>query len=111
MTAYEVRISDWSSVVCSSDLAGLEARLTASAFLFGARACLADAAIFPFVRQFAHVDTAWFAARPWPALRAWLESWLASDLFVQVMRKYPRWDPGTIGPIFPSHDETGGLVG
>src|SRR3546814_4372902 len=34
-TAYEMRISDWSSDVCSSDLAGLAAALEAEIHLYG----------------------------------------------------------------------------
>lgn len=48
---------------------------------------LADAAIFPFLRQFAAVDQAWFDAEPLPALQAWLSRWLASDLFIAIMKK------------------------
>ncbi len=50
---------------------------------------LADAAIFPFVRQFAGVDAAWFAQSPRPHTQAWLAHWLASGLFALVMR--PGW--------------------
>lgn len=56
-------------------------------WLGGAQPVLADAAIFPFVRQFAAVDPAWWVGSPFPATRAWLHSWLASDLFAGVMRK------------------------
>ena len=55
--------------------------------LGGAQPVLADAAIFPFVRQFAAVEPAWWASSPFTATRAWLQSWLVSDLFVGVMRK------------------------
>ena len=68
--------------------------------LFGARACLADAAIMPFVRQFAHVDREWFYAEPWPAIHAWLTAWLKSPLFTAVMVKHEPWQGGQ-GPVFP----------
>lgn len=48
---------------------------------------LADIAIFPFVRQFAAVDSQWFAASPYPRLRDWLEGHLASTLFKTIMAK------------------------
>ena len=70
-------------------LADLEARLTGNAWLLGGRMSIADAAIFPFVRQFAMVDPAWFASTPWPSLRRWLEAILASPRFIQVMQKQP----------------------
>lgn len=68
--------------------------------LFGQRATLADAAIMPFVRQFAQVDREWFDAEPWPALHAWLAAWLESALFNRVMEKYAPWD-GAQGVSFP----------
>ena len=65
----------------------LEQRLTATPYLGGQSPCLSDVAIFPFVRQFAAVDAAWFAQDLWPATRAWLEGWLQSTLFKTVMDK------------------------
>jgi glutathione S-transferase len=78
----------------------LAARLRASRCLFGPRPTLADMAIAPFVRQYAHVDAAWFAAQPWPELVGWLEEWQASDLLASVMAKYPPWPPGMPGVRF-----------
>ncbi|WP_417492722.1 glutathione S-transferase [Maricaulis sp.] len=72
-------------------LTGLETRLTASPFLCGAAMSLADASIFPFVRQFAHTDRDWFAQQPLPALQAWLAAHLASPIFAAVMKKRPVW--------------------
>ncbi len=69
-------------------IAPLEQALsTDGLWLGGAQPVLADAAIFPFVRQFAAVEPAWWASSPFPATQAWLKSWLASALFVGVMRK------------------------
>jgi len=79
----------------------LNARLEQSACLFGARASLADMAIAPFVRQYAHVDREWFDARPWPALRNWLDAWMASDLFASIMNKYRPWTPASDREFFP----------
>ena len=81
----------------------LNGRLTGHAYLFGPQASLADMAIVPFVRQFAHVDPAWFAAQPWPQLQTWLAAWEASDILAQVMQKYPAWQSGTAGEPFGSH--------
>ena len=64
-----------------------------------------DAAIAPFVRQFAHTDTAWFASQPWPALHRWLSAFEASAIFAQVMEKFPRWEPGHTDVRFPTHAE------
>jgi glutathione S-transferase len=72
----------------------LESRLNAHACLFGDTPMLADVAIFPFVRQFAHADAAAFAALPFPHLQAWLTKWEASSLFNAIMTKYAVWQPG-----------------
>ncbi|RYD88220.1 MAG: glutathione S-transferase [Sphingomonadales bacterium] len=69
----------------------LEARLAASPWLCGASRTLTDAAIMPFVRQFAAVDRPWFDAQPFPALAAWLAAQLASPLFAEAMRVHAPW--------------------
>ncbi|MBP5954575.1 hypothetical protein PS718_02077 [Pseudomonas fluorescens] len=48
---------------------------------------LADVALLPFVRQFAHVDREWFAQTPYVRLQAWLQHFLESDLFTSIMKK------------------------
>lgn len=53
---------------------------------------LVDAARFPFVRQFAHVDRARFDADPLPRLRAWKEAFEASELYAHTMQKFPLWE-------------------
>ena len=80
-------------------LMGLEARLEKTPWLLGERQTLADLAILPFIRQFAHIDRAWFDAQPWPHLIAGLDRFLASDGFAQVMEKYDPWQEGD-APIF-----------
>ncbi len=82
-------------------LLDLEGRLSASPQLAASHATLADAALMPFVRQFAMVDPAWFGAQPWPRLQAWLSVWTTSDLFERAMRKYEPWKPGEAGVDFP----------
>ena len=72
-------------------LALLQGRLHATNCLFGDHASLADMAVLPFVRQFAHTDAAWFAAQPWPQLSAWLARFEASALLTGVMQKYALW--------------------
>ena len=62
-------------------------------WLFGPRVSLADMALLPFVRQFAHTDAAWFAAQPWPRLRAWLAGFEAGARFQAVMEKHAPWQP------------------
>ncbi|SFU49771.1 Glutathione S-transferase [Polaromonas sp. YR568] len=60
-------------------------------WLFGRRASLADMALLPFVRQFAHTDPDWFAAQPWPQLQTWLAQFEASALYADVMQKHAPW--------------------
>jgi glutathione S-transferase len=69
----------------------LEAGLNVTAFLLGEKMSIADAALLPFVRQFAAVDGVWFALAPYPKLRDWLARFTSSELFAQVMQKYPVW--------------------
>ena len=81
-------------------LAQLEARLTRQTYLCSDQVSLADVAIFPFVRQFAQVDRAWFDQANYPRVQAWLAEWLDSALFAQVMQKFPVWQSGTLGKVF-----------
>ena len=67
----------------------LECLLEHIPYLTGTTLTLADVALAPFIRQFAHVDRAWFAQAPYPKLQAWLERFLASGLFTAVMAKQP----------------------
>ena len=69
----------------------LDARLRAQSFLAGDHFGLADAALAPFVRQFAHTDPAWFASQPWTALAAWLAAFEGSALFDAIMHKHAPW--------------------
>lgn len=79
----------------------LEQRLTQHAFLLGEDISIADIAIFPFVRQFALVDRAWFDAGTRLQLRRWLDGLLQAELFTAVMHKYPSWHNGDPDLLFP----------
>ncbi len=72
-------------------LTSLQQRLHRHAWLFGDQASLADMAVLPFVRQFAHTDAPWFAAQPWPELQAWLAGFEASRLYLTVMERQAPW--------------------
>ena len=52
---------------------------------------LADVAIFPFVRQFAHVDWEWFSNSRYRYLISWLLKLEESELFLAVMEKHKPW--------------------
>ena len=79
----------------------LNVRLQTSAYLAGNQPTLADYAIAPFVRQFSHTDVVWFDSQSWIRLVAWLAEFEASALFESVMQKYPTWQSGAEGVIFP----------
>ncbi|MBL4608262.1 MAG: glutathione S-transferase [Pseudomonadales bacterium] len=69
----------------------LEDKLHNNLYLLGNDISLADIAIFPFIRQFAHVDKNWFDQSEYKKLQKWLAYFLALPLFNDVMKKYPRW--------------------
>ena len=75
-------------------VAELDRRLSEQPWLSGDQCRFADIAIFPFVRQFAGVEPAWFGACDYVALREWLNGLLASERFLQVMGKRPFWKAG-----------------
>jgi glutathione S-transferase len=70
-----------------------EDRLAMQPFLNGTHWGLLDAAIAPFVRQFAHTDKGWFASQHWPRLQSWLAAFEASPALAGVMAKVPVWSP------------------
>ena len=65
----------------------LEGLLAEREYLLAEHLSLADAALAPFVRQFAHVDREWFAGTPYQRLQIWLQRFLESPLFTAVMAK------------------------
>ena len=56
-------------------------------YLLADHPSLADVALMPFVRQFAHVDREWFGQTPYRRLQGWLQRFLESELFIGVMAK------------------------
>lgn len=80
----------------------LEGRLTKTAFLSGNARGLSDAAIAPFVRQFAEVNREWFDSQRLPHLQLWLANFLASPLFTAIMVRVPTWAPGDTPVYFPA---------
>ncbi len=80
----------------------LNTRLQKADYLCGKVFTFADAAISPFIRQFANTDREWFNALDLPGLQNWLRNILESDRFVSVMEKYPTWENGMNDSAFPS---------
>ncbi len=79
----------------------LEGRLKSHAFIMSDSLSLADICLFPFVRQFAAVDHAWFNGSRYVEVRRWLSEFLASELFSIVMTKYEKWEDGQQMRTFP----------
>lgn len=86
---------------CSRFLASLEERLADSPYLFGNEPCIADIAIFPFVRQFANTDRDWFDASVLLNMQVWLQKLITSPLFEKAMKKYPQWRNEHKAVFFP----------
>ncbi|NRA53829.1 MAG: glutathione S-transferase [Gammaproteobacteria bacterium] len=74
-------------------LSQLEQQLSGQLYLYGDEISYSDIAIFPFVRQFAHVDLAWFEQVDYPQLKRWLSSLLTSQHFMTTMTKFKQWQP------------------
>lgn len=72
----------------------LDSRLGRSSQLCGPVRSLADAAIMPFVRQFAAVDQIWFNDQALPQLQRWLADFSSSELFNVIMLRVAPWSPG-----------------
>lgn len=65
----------------------LDGLLEGRDYLLSNHLSLADVALLPFVRQFAHVDREWFAQTPYVRLQAWLQRFLESNLFTSITKK------------------------
>lgn len=72
-------------------IAQLEHLLGKNQQLLSDSASIADFAIFPFIRQFAGVDSTWFSQAPYPNVQAWLADHLEGAIFSNIMKKYPTW--------------------
>ena len=72
-------------------LGELDGRLSNQNYLGGATRGFSDIALFPFVRQFAAVDADWFATHAPVAIRKWLATLMACDLFQRAMVRIPLW--------------------
>lgn len=93
--------AEWHRTQAMAFLDRFETRLVQSRNLFGDNQTLADIATAPFVRQFANTDRDWFSKQAPPKLKNWLQRFLESDLFQNGFKKYPVWQTGSQGIIFP----------
>ena len=84
-------------------LAGWSQRIKEHAWLNGAAISLADAALWPFVRQWRLADPEGFEADGQLApLREWLNRFLEDPSFERLMQRADPWSPGGLQPIFPA---------
>lgn len=105
LTKYAVRHPDADPVesraTAATFIAKLDAQLGDKPWLFGDRPSLADLAILPFVRQFAHTDLDWWDAQPYTNAQHWLAAFKTSDRFAAIMTKYTPWKAGDDIVVFP----------
>ena len=80
----------------------LNERLKHSPHLMGSAFTWVDAAIAPFVRQYARTDRDWFDAQNWAALKTWLENFENSEAYSEVMHKYKVWHQDAKPVAFPA---------
>ena len=83
-----------------SYLATWDEKLARHQYLVGPDCTLADMAILPFVRQFANIDRQWFDNQGLKSVARWLDGFLGSDDFADIMSKYPVWQPGQEPIVF-----------
>ena len=67
--------------------------MTAQEYLVSDRFSLADAALFPFLRQYRGVDLQWFDDSKFVSVKNWLNKILDGKNFAAIMHKYPLWQP------------------
>lgn len=83
---------------CLAQLRQLDTALAKTPWLCGQRLTLADAALFPFVRQFHFCDVNQLKTWQLGSLVAWLDAWLASERFERVMTKRELWASSSLAP-------------
>ncbi len=78
-------------------------RIRRNGWLLADRLALADAALWPFVRQWRLADEAGFDADHHLApLREWLMRFLDDPMMERLMQRADPWLPGAMQPIFPA---------
>jgi glutathione S-transferase len=84
-----------------SILQDLDQRLVGRSHLMGDKPSLTDAALFPFVRQFAQIDRGRFEGEGVAHLLKWLLKWETNSLFETVMFRTANWVAGDEAVIWP----------
>ena len=78
---------------CKFYLKNYERKLNKNSSLISTKIQLVDVAIFPFIRQYAHVDLDGFV-QSFPKLNQFLRTFEDSSLFKSTMKKYDVWKDG-----------------
>ena len=72
---------------CEIYIKNIDERLEKHEYLLSNNFGYLDMAIFPFIRQFFHVDLNWFEEASYINLKNWVERISGSDLFIKIMKK------------------------
>ena len=79
-----------------------EQRLSQHTYLLGDKLSVADLIVLPFVRQLAGVDAVWFAQCQYRHVRQWLNDYLQSQDFINIMHKWPAWQASDSVTMWPN---------
>ena len=89
-TRYPENPTEFYREKCEKILDDYESKLDNNLFFLGSSLSLADMAILPFVRQFAHVDINWFRKR-YTNLSEWMDRLVGLPIFKKIMKKFEVW--------------------
>ena len=81
-------------------LTDLNLQIGNSKWTFGKNCSLADMALLPFIRQFSNIDSHWFYSQNLPNVQKWLNYFLETNHFFQIMKKYSIWTSNNPPIIF-----------
>ena len=86
---------------CMNFINEIEDQLSITKFLYDDNLSIVDISILPFIRQFRIADMEWFDALKKPNTQKWLMAFLDSELFKNIMIKYPQWKDSDEKIYFP----------
>ena len=86
---------------CMNFINEIEDQLSITKFLYDDNLSIVDISILPFIRQFRIADMEWFDALKKPNTQNWLMAFLDSELFKNIMIKYPQWKDSDEKIFFP----------
>ena len=81
-------------------LTDLNLQIGNSKWMFGKNCSLADMALLPFIRQISNIDRHWFYSQNLPNVQKWLNYFLETNHFFQIMKKYSIWTSNNPPIIF-----------